>query len=158
MREVVLWAACQRIFYGAALRRQTSAREDTWREDIALMAEMGFRCYRFSFSWSRIFPTGEEEPNEAGLKFYENMIDEMRLHGIEPVVTICLLWEPVFPSVRGNGSCKSNIRPHTMSWWLPQWLRSLPMRLTRIFRLAVCLRQGSFIPTPAILRMYGMPF
>lgn len=61
-----------------------------WKEDIALMAEMGFRCYRFSFAWSRIFPTGEEEePNEEGLKFYENMIDEMLAHGIQPVVTIC---------------------------------------------------------------------
>ncbi len=61
-----------------------------WKEDIALMAEMGFRCYRFSFSWSRIFPTGEEEePNEEGLRFYEDMIDEMLAQGIQPVVTIC---------------------------------------------------------------------
>lgn len=61
-----------------------------WKEDIALMAEMGFRCYRFSFSWSRIFPTGEEEkPNEEGLKFYEEMIDELLAHKIQPVVTIC---------------------------------------------------------------------
>ncbi len=61
-----------------------------WKEDIALMAEMGFRCCRFSFAWSRIFPAGEEdEPNEEGLKFYENMIDEMLAHGIQPVVTIC---------------------------------------------------------------------
>ena len=49
-----------------------------YKEDIALFAEMGFKCYRFSFSWSRIFPTGEEEePNEAGLKFYEEYIDEL---------------------------------------------------------------------------------
>lgn len=61
-----------------------------WKEDIALMAEMGFKCYRFSFAWSRIFPTGEEtEPNEAGLKFYEDMIDELLAHNIQPVVTIC---------------------------------------------------------------------
>ncbi len=61
-----------------------------WKEDVALMAEMGFRCYRFSFAWSRIFPTGEEEePNEEGMKFYEDMIDEMLAAGIQPVVTIC---------------------------------------------------------------------
>ncbi len=61
-----------------------------WKEDIALMAEMGFKCYRFSFVWSRIFPTGEEDtPNEEGLKFYENIIDELIAHNIEPVVTIC---------------------------------------------------------------------
>lgn len=61
-----------------------------WKEDIALMVEMGFSCYRFSFAWSRIFPTGEEEePNEEGLRFYEDMIDEMLARGIQPVVTIC---------------------------------------------------------------------
>ncbi|WP_350340189.1 family 1 glycosylhydrolase [Candidatus Merdisoma sp. JLR.KK006] len=62
----------------------------TYKEDIALFAEMGFQCYRFSFSWSRIFPTGEEEtPNEEGLSFYEAFIDELLKYGIEPVVTIC---------------------------------------------------------------------
>lgn len=61
-----------------------------YKQDIALFAEMGFRCYRFSFSWSRIFPTGEEaQPNEAGLKFYEDFIDELLRYGIEPIVTIC---------------------------------------------------------------------
>ncbi len=61
-----------------------------FKEDIALFAEMGFKCYRFSFSWSRIFPTGEEtKPNEEGLRFYEALIDELIRYGIEPVVTIC---------------------------------------------------------------------
>ncbi len=61
-----------------------------YKEDIALFAEMGFKCYRFSFSWSRIFPTGEEkEPNEEGLKFYEALIDELLRYDIEPVVTLC---------------------------------------------------------------------
>lgn len=61
-----------------------------YKEDIALFAEMGFKCFRFSFSWSRIFPTGEEElPNEAGLQFYEDFIDELLRCGMEPVVTIC---------------------------------------------------------------------
>ena len=61
-----------------------------YKEDIALFAEMGFKCYRFSFAWSRIFPTGKElEPNEEGLKFYEDFIDELLKYNIEPVVTIC---------------------------------------------------------------------
>lgn len=61
-----------------------------YKEDIALFAEMGFKCYRFSFAWSRIFPTGEEkEPNEEGLAFYESFIDELLKYHIEPVVTIC---------------------------------------------------------------------
>jgi len=61
-----------------------------YKEDIALFAEMGFKCYRFSFSWSRIFPTGEEEePNEEGLRFYETLIDELLKYHMEPIVTIC---------------------------------------------------------------------
>lgn len=50
---------------------------------------MGFKCYRFSIAWSRIFPQGDElEPNEAGLKFYDQVIDECLKYGIEPVITI----------------------------------------------------------------------
>lgn len=61
-----------------------------FREDIALFAEMGFRCYRFSFSWSRLFPTGGEmEPNREGLRFYDELVDELQKYGIEPVVTLC---------------------------------------------------------------------
>ena len=60
-----------------------------YKEDIALLAEMGFRVYRMSLAWTRIFPSGdEEEPNEAGLAFYEDVFRECRAHGIEPLVTI----------------------------------------------------------------------
>ncbi|MCB5954355.1 glycoside hydrolase family 1 protein [Enterococcus sp. CWB-B31] len=60
-----------------------------YKEDIKLFAEMGFKCYRFSIAWARIFPQGDErEPNEAGLVFYESMIDECLKYGIEPVITI----------------------------------------------------------------------
>ena len=60
-----------------------------YEEDIALFAEMGFKCYRFSISWTRIFPTGEEsEPNEEGLAFYDRVFDCCKKHGIEPLVTI----------------------------------------------------------------------
>lgn len=60
-----------------------------YKEDIALFAEMGFKVYRFSIAWSRIYPTGEEaEPNEAGLKFYDKVIDECLKYGIEPLITI----------------------------------------------------------------------
>ena len=48
-----------------------------YKEDIALMAEMGFKTYRLSISWTRIFPNGDDEtPNEEGLHFYDNVIDE----------------------------------------------------------------------------------
>ncbi len=62
---------------------------DRFKEDIALFAEMGFKCYRFSIAWTRIFPQGDESvPNEAGLTFYEQVIDECLSYGIEPVITI----------------------------------------------------------------------
>ncbi|RPA65076.1 6-phospho-beta-glucosidase [Aerococcus agrisoli] len=61
-----------------------------YEEDIALMAELGVNAYRFSISWSRIFPTGlEDTPNEAGLAFYDRVIDLLLENGIEPIVTIC---------------------------------------------------------------------
>lgn len=60
------------------------------REDVALFAELGMKCYRFSIAWSRIYPTGvEEKPNEEGLRFYDELIDELLKYGIEPLVTIC---------------------------------------------------------------------
>ncbi|HXF02670.1 MAG TPA: glycoside hydrolase family 1 protein, partial [Arthrobacter sp.] len=60
-----------------------------YEEDIALFAEMGFKVYRFSIAWSRIFPNGDDaEPNEEGLAFYARVLDELEKHGIEPLVTI----------------------------------------------------------------------
>lgn len=61
----------------------------TFRDDIAYFAELGFRCFRTSISWSRIFPKGDEkEPNEAGLRFYDELFDELLKYGIKPVVTL----------------------------------------------------------------------
>ncbi len=60
-----------------------------FREDIALFAEMGFKCYRFSIAWSRIFPQGDEtEPNTAGLEFYDQIVAECLKYNIQPVITI----------------------------------------------------------------------
>ena len=59
-----------------------------YKEDIALMAEMGFKAYRMSISWSRIIPDGEEEVNQNGIEFYKNVFRECAKYGIEPVVTI----------------------------------------------------------------------
>ena len=60
-----------------------------YEEDIALFAEMGFKCFRMSINWTRIFPTGmEEEPNEKGLVFYDCVFDCCKKYGIEPLVTI----------------------------------------------------------------------
>ena len=60
-----------------------------YKEDIALYGEMGFKCFRMSVNWTRIFPYGDEqEPNQAGLAFYRNVFNECRKYGMEPLVTI----------------------------------------------------------------------
>ncbi|MBP1039955.1 family 1 glycosylhydrolase [Vagococcus sp. BWB3-3] len=60
-----------------------------YKEDIALFAEMGFKTFRMSISWARIFPNGDDlTPNEEGLQFYENVIDELLKYGIEPTITM----------------------------------------------------------------------
>lgn len=60
-----------------------------YEEDIRLFAEMGFKCFRMSIAWTRIFPTGlEEKPNEAGLQFYDKVFDCCKKYNIEPIVTL----------------------------------------------------------------------
>lgn len=61
-----------------------------YKEDIALLAEMGFKTFRMSIAWSRIFPKGDElEPNQAGIDFYRSVFEECHKYGIEPLVTLC---------------------------------------------------------------------
>ena len=75
-----------------------------YKEDIALMGEMGFKAYRMSIAWSRIFPTGEEtEPNPAGLQFYDDVFDELKAHGIEPIVTLSHYEMPLHLVNKYNG-------------------------------------------------------
>ena len=60
-----------------------------YKEDIALFAEMGFKTYRMSISWTRILPNGDDDiPNEKGIEFYRNVFEELKKYGIEPLVTI----------------------------------------------------------------------
>ncbi len=60
-----------------------------YKDDLALMAEMGFKAFRTSINWTRIFPTGvEDTPNEQGLKFYDNLFDTCLKYGMEPVITL----------------------------------------------------------------------
>ena len=75
-----------------------------YKEDIELMAGMGFNVYRFSICWSRIYPDGDEEtPNEEGLKFYDDVIDELHKHGMEPLITICHDEMPMALALRYDG-------------------------------------------------------
>ena len=60
-----------------------------FKEDVKMFAEMGFKCFRTSIAWTRIFPNGDEEtPNEEGLRFYDELFDELLKYGIEPVITL----------------------------------------------------------------------
>lgn len=60
-----------------------------YKEDLALMEEMGFKVFRTSINWSRIFPNGDDEyPNEAGLEYYDKLFDEMHKRGMEPLITL----------------------------------------------------------------------
>lgn len=71
------------------LKREAIDFYHRYREDIDLFAEMGFKTFRLSFAWSRIFPQGDEaEPNAAGLEFYDRVIDYLLEKGIEPLVTL----------------------------------------------------------------------
>lgn len=68
-----------------------------YKEDIALFAEMGFKIFRMSISWARIFPKGiEEQPNQEGLEFYRNVFEELKKYDIEPLVTIFHYDLPVY--------------------------------------------------------------
>ena len=75
-----------------------------YKEDIAMFAEMGFKVFRFSINWTRIYPTGEEAtPNEKGLEFYDNVIDECRKYNIEPLITISHYEVPFALTKKYNG-------------------------------------------------------
>lgn len=75
-----------------------------YKQDIALMAEMGFKVYRLSIAWTRIFPNGDDtKPNELGLKFYEDVFKECKKHKIEPLVTISHYEMPLNLALKYNG-------------------------------------------------------
>lgn len=75
-----------------------------YKEDLALMAEMGFKVFRMSIAWTRLYPTGEEEtPNQAGIDYYKDMFREMKRLGIEPLVTLHHYEMPLALALKYNG-------------------------------------------------------
>lgn len=75
-----------------------------YKEDIRLFEEMGFKVFRTSIAWSRIFPKGDEEmPNEMGLKYYDDLFDECLKYGIEPLVTISHYETPLWLAEKYDG-------------------------------------------------------
>ena len=80
-----------------------------YKEDIALLAEMGFKVFRTSIAWARIFPNGDDEtPNQAGIDYYRDMFETCHQYGIEPLVTLCHFDVPM-GLVRKYGSWRNRI-------------------------------------------------
>jgi len=76
----------------------------TYKEDIKLFAQLGFKCFRTSISWSRIFPNGDEErPNEKGLRFYDGLFDELLKYNIQPVITLSHFEMPYYLTQKYGG-------------------------------------------------------
>ncbi|MCM3699686.1 glycoside hydrolase family 1 protein [Paenibacillus macerans] len=76
----------------------------TYKSDLALLKELGLTCFRTSISWPRLFPTGEEDvPNERGLQFYDDLIDEIIKNGMEPIITISHYEMPLHLSLKYGG-------------------------------------------------------
>lgn len=86
---------------------------NTYKEDIQLLAEMGFKAFRMSIHWSRIFPKGyEQEPNEAGLAFYDAIFDTLLSYDIEPVVTLSHYETPFGLTEKYNGWAGRQVIEH----------------------------------------------
>lgn len=81
-----------------------------YKEDIQLMGEMGFKTFRMSMNWARIFPNGDDaEPNEEGLEFYDRVFDELKKYDIEPLVTLSHYETPLNLSINYNGWADRNL-------------------------------------------------
>lgn len=81
-----------------------------YKKDIAMFAELGFKCYRMSINWSRIFPTGDEDvPNKKGLEFYDQVFDECLKYHIEPIVTLSHYEMPLYLSNHYNGFASRHV-------------------------------------------------
>lgn len=75
-----------------------------YKEDIKLFAEMGFKVFRTSIAWSRIYPKGDESgPNEKGLQFYDDLFDECHKYGMEPLVTLSHYETPLYLAEHYDG-------------------------------------------------------
>lgn len=94
-----------------------------YKEDIKLLAEMGFKVFRTSIAWSRIFPKGDEDkPNEKGLKFYDDLFDECHKYGIEPLVTLSHYETPLYLAEKYDG------------WINPQMISFYKNYVTTVFK------------------------
>lgn len=82
----------------------------TYKQDLALLKELGLKAFRTSISWSRIFPNGDEEqPNEKGLQFYDQLIDEIIKNGMEPIITMSHYDFPIHLVTEYGGFANRNV-------------------------------------------------
>lgn len=96
---------------------------EKWKEDVALMKQIGLKAYRFSLSWSRLIPSGDGEVSQEGAKFYNDLIDELISNGIEPFVTL-FHWD--YPQVLQDRG----------GWQNPQspiWFEHYAMKVAQLF-------------------------
>ncbi|MDO4572762.1 MAG: family 1 glycosylhydrolase, partial [Clostridia bacterium] len=94
-----------------------------FREDVALMKRLGLKSYRFSVSWPRVLPEGEGRVNEAGLRFYEALVDELTANGITPLLTLYHWDLPL--ALHERGGWKNPESPR----WFAAYARLLAERL-----------------------------
>lgn len=88
-----------------------------YKEDIALLAEMGFKSFRMSISWTRLFPTGlEEKPDPKGVEFYHNVFRELHKYGIEPLVTMIHYELPIVFVEKYDGWASPEVIPHCVRY------------------------------------------
>ncbi len=81
-----------------------------YKEDIKLIGELGFKVFRLSIAWSRVFPNGDDtEPNEAGLKFYEDVFAECKKYNIKPLVTLSHYEMPLNLAIKYGGWANSKL-------------------------------------------------
>jgi beta-glucosidase len=92
--------------------RQACDHYHRYREDVALMREMGLRAYRLSVSWPRVIPDGAGRPNAAGLDFYDRLVDELLAAGIEPWITLFHFDYPYALFLRGGW-----LNPESPRWF-----------------------------------------
>ncbi|MDW6002474.1 glycoside hydrolase family 1 protein [Vibrio mangrovi] len=80
-----------------------------YQEDVKLFSELGLKAYRFSIAWTRIFPNGDGEVNPKGIEFYSNLIDELKAHNIEPIVTMYHFDLPYALQEKGGWSNRATV-------------------------------------------------
>ena len=123
-----------------------------WREDVALMKELGLKSYRFSVSWPRVLPEGVGQVNEAGIRFYVGLVDELRAAGIEPLVTLYHWNLPM--ALYERGGWKNPDSPD----WFAEYTELMMKALGEKVKYWITFNEPQCIVGPGMKTGYGAPF